>query len=157
MQVFGDSHLVINSVNGLYMNHNLLLSQLLSEVIRFTRMLDSMVFKHIYRERNSVADGFAKAGSLVQEGAWHVMKHWNSEFSETLTTFWSFCWCMVMTFEEFYFCLKLNFETLDVWLWCLVYRAWWYGYGPVFLQTWCKSLWLFLWIIWTKTLCLLTE
>ena len=60
--------------------HNLLLSPFLYEVIRFSRMLDSVVFKHIYRERNSEADGFAKDGSLVWEGAWHVMKHWNFEF-----------------------------------------------------------------------------
>ena len=92
LQVFGDSQLVINWVNGLYRMHKLLLSPLLFEVIRFTEMLDSVVFKHYYRKMNSVADGFAKAGSLVWEGAWHVMKHWNSEFSKSLSTLKKMFW-----------------------------------------------------------------
>ena len=68
LQVFGDSHLVINWVNGLYRMHNLLLSPLLSKVIKFSGMLDSVIFQHIYRERNYVADGFEKDGSMVREG-----------------------------------------------------------------------------------------
>ena len=68
LQVFGDSQLVINWVNGLYRMHTLFLSPLLSKVIKFSGMLHSMIFQHIYRERNYVADGFAKDGSMVQEG-----------------------------------------------------------------------------------------
>ena len=87
LQDFGDSQLVINWINGLYIMHNLLLSPLLSEVIRFSGILDSMVFKHIYRERNSVVDELSKYSTLVWEESWHVMEHRNSELSETLTYF----------------------------------------------------------------------
>ena len=40
LQVFGDSQLVINWVNRLYRMHNMILSPLLSEVIRFSGMLE---------------------------------------------------------------------------------------------------------------------
>ena len=87
LQVFGDSQLVIKWVNGLYRVQNMILSPLLSEVIIFTGMLELVVFKHIYRERNFVADGLAKDGAMVHEGAWLIMKQWNSDFSEILLTF----------------------------------------------------------------------
>ena len=87
LQVFGDSQLVINWVNELYRMQNMILSPLLSEVIRFFGMLESVVFKHIYRERNFVADGLAKDGAMVQEGAWLIMKQWNSYFSKILLAF----------------------------------------------------------------------
>lgn len=70
------------------------LSPLLSEVIRFFGMLDSVVFKHIHRERNYVADGLAEDGSMVQEGAWLIMKQWNTEYSKIKSVILLMVWCL---------------------------------------------------------------
>ena len=48
------------------------LSLLLNEVIRYSELLEFVVFKHIYRERNALADDLVKASTLMQEGFWHI-------------------------------------------------------------------------------------
>lgn len=90
---------------------NLSLSPLLSEVIRFSGMLDLVVFKHIYRERNSVANGLAEDGSMVQEGAWLIMKQWNTEYSEICYPFDGLV-SMIQSFEELNF--DMNFSSVLV-------------------------------------------
>ena len=61
IQVFGDSLLVINWVTGKFKIHNLQLSEILQEVIRLTHSFEHAEFKHIYRERNAIADELANA------------------------------------------------------------------------------------------------
>ena len=61
LQIFGDSQLVINWATGKFRIQNIQLSQVLYEVIRFSDMFEFVDFKHIYRERNSLADELAKA------------------------------------------------------------------------------------------------
>ena len=60
LQVFGDSQLVINWVFGKYRIQNIQLAQILHEVNRIADILESVEYKHIYRERNSIADVLAK-------------------------------------------------------------------------------------------------
>ena len=68
IQIFGDSQLVINWASGKYQLMNLELAMILQDVNRITDSFDYVVFKHIYRERNSSADALAKAGGRILEG-----------------------------------------------------------------------------------------
>ena len=56
---------------------------MLNEVLRIFEMLDLVVFKHIYRERNSLADDLTKASTLIQEGFWHIMGQRFFEITKT--------------------------------------------------------------------------
>ena len=77
-------NLFLNWVNGQYRIHNSQLSSFLNEVLIISELMELVVYKHIYRERNSLAYELAKAGTLVQEGYWHIMEHQYSELSETI-------------------------------------------------------------------------
>ena len=65
IQIFGDSQLLINWASGKYRLMNLELAMILQDVNRITNSSDYVVFKHIYRERNSSADALAKAGGRI--------------------------------------------------------------------------------------------
>ena len=64
--------LVINWVIGKIRIHNLELSQIVHEVIKISDLFEYADFKHIYRERNTIADELASAGAKVQNGYWHI-------------------------------------------------------------------------------------
>ena len=48
------------------------LTRVLHEVIRISKLLEKVDYKHIYQERNSKADALAKEGANVLEGHWHI-------------------------------------------------------------------------------------
>ena len=47
----------------------------------------SVVFKHIYRERNYAADALANAGGRILEGFWSIMEHRADDVVETFQVF----------------------------------------------------------------------
>ena len=75
LHIFGDSQLVINWVSGKYRIQNVQLAQILMEVNRLVDMFDSVVFMHIYRERNTLVDVLAKDGFSVMSGSWQISEH----------------------------------------------------------------------------------
>ena len=79
IQVFGDSMLVINWITGKFRIHNLQLAQILQEVSRLSDFFEQADFKHIYRERNTLADKLANDGGKVQNGYWFISKFKGSE------------------------------------------------------------------------------
>ena len=87
IQVFGDSLLVINWITGKFRIHNIQLAQLVQEVIRLTDCFDQAVFKHIYRERNSLADSLANDGGKVQNGLSSISKYHGSNRHDTFGFF----------------------------------------------------------------------
>ena len=60
---------------------------ILLDVHRLTDSFESVVFKHIYRERNSAADALEKAGGRISEGFWSIMEHRADEVVETFQVF----------------------------------------------------------------------
>ena len=58
-----------------------------NEVVHFSELMESMVFKHIYNERNIAVDELANAGTTVQEGFWHIIDHNISETTDSLMPF----------------------------------------------------------------------
>ena len=66
---------------------NLELAMILQDVNRITNSSDYVVFKHIYRERNSSADTLAKAGGRNLEGYWTIMEHHTDAVVETFQVF----------------------------------------------------------------------
>ena len=66
---------------------NLELSQVLLEVNRLSDMFENVMFKHIYRERNSHAYILAKDGASVLEGYWHIKEYRADEIIDTYKIF----------------------------------------------------------------------
>ena len=87
LQIYGDSQLVINWVNGKFRIQNLELSQVLMEVNRLSYLFELVDLKHIYRERNSHADALAKAGEIVREGFWYIKENRANVYVETYESF----------------------------------------------------------------------
>ena len=65
LQVFGDSQMIKNWVTCLHRIHNVQLSPLLNEVIRYSKILEFVEFKQIYREIHALVDDLAKAGTIL--------------------------------------------------------------------------------------------
>ena len=83
IQIFGDSQLVINWAFGKYRLLNIELAMILQDVHRFTDSFEYVSFKHIYRERNSIADALAKAGGRILEGFWDIKEQRGDDIVET--------------------------------------------------------------------------
>ena len=79
--------MVINWVAGKFRMHNSFLSQFLQEVIRISDMLERVVYKHIYRERNSKEDASAKDGATVPKGYWHISEFRADQGHESIQPF----------------------------------------------------------------------
>ena len=60
---------------------------MLYEVIIFFELLELVEFKHIYRERNALADELAKASTTMRGGFWHITEHNFSEINESIMPF----------------------------------------------------------------------
>lgn len=60
IQIFGDSQLIINWINGSYHCYVHTLRDLLDETIGLKSKFESFVCCHIYRERNEVPDFLSK-------------------------------------------------------------------------------------------------
>jgi len=56
LQIFGDSHLMINWINGIYNCHLHTLRDLVEEAIELKSQFQSFICSHIYRERNELVD-----------------------------------------------------------------------------------------------------
>ena len=87
IQIFGDSQLVINWANGKFRLMNLELSMILHEINRLTYIFQQVDLKHIYRERNTHADVFTKAGASIVEGYCSIKEYRAFECWETFQIF----------------------------------------------------------------------
>ena len=79
--------LVINWITGKFRIHNLQLAQLLQEVNRLSDFFEKAYFKHIYIERNTLADKLANDGGKVQNGYWFISKFKGSDRHDTYQVF----------------------------------------------------------------------
>jgi ribonuclease HI len=59
IQVYGDSKLVINQMNGIYKVKNEALTFLHKKAVELSKLFDNIQFTHIYREHNKRADELA--------------------------------------------------------------------------------------------------
>ena len=57
------------------------------EVNRLVDMFDSVVFMHIYRERNTLANVLAKDGANVMSSSWQISEHRAAECFESVKLF----------------------------------------------------------------------
>jgi hypothetical protein len=55
---------------------------ILEEIFRFLDLFDSSSLKHVYRERNQLADTLSKAGTLLPFGEWHITEAVGEEVFE---------------------------------------------------------------------------
>ena len=87
IQVYGDSLLIINCIQGKYKSHNLNLAELLCEVIRLNDFFEQAVYQHIYRERNTMANKLANDGGKNQNGHWVISEYHGSGRHDTFQVF----------------------------------------------------------------------
>ena len=62
VNIFSDSQLVVNQVNGLYKVKNQRMKLLHSRSLSLINNLENWNFSHVLREKNKVADSYADAG-----------------------------------------------------------------------------------------------
>ena len=62
VNIFSDSQLVVNQVNGLYKVKNERMKLLHSRTISLINNLENWNFSHVLREKNKIADSYADAG-----------------------------------------------------------------------------------------------
>ena len=60
---------------------------ILGEVNLLTNSFESVMFRHIYRERNFSADALAKAGGSISEGFWSIKEFRAAVIVETYQVF----------------------------------------------------------------------
>ena len=82
LQVFGDSMVVINWINKTQRCRNSTLDTLYEEVNRTLSIFESILFKHVYRERNMEANKLSKAGLNLQWGTWKIIEKKETEANE---------------------------------------------------------------------------
>lgn len=59
LNVFGDSKLIINQLNGIYKVKNKKLKEIYDKCIKLVNFFDKITFKHVYRKNNKRADEIA--------------------------------------------------------------------------------------------------
>ena len=69
--------IVVNWINKVQYCHNIYLSALLAKFLRHLEDLDSLFFRHVYRERNIEADKLLEKGLSIPYGKWKI-----SEFKD---------------------------------------------------------------------------
>jgi ribonuclease HI len=74
LQIFDNSLVVVNWMNGTNSLENFNLQPIYEEIQLAQTAFNSLSFHHVYRERNMVADGLLKAGLLMEEGAWIIQE-----------------------------------------------------------------------------------
>jgi len=74
LQIFGDSMLIVNCVNGVQQCRNIYLDNIVIDIIRLCIDFAHFSCKHIYRERNMEAYKLFKEGLLLDRGLWQVTK-----------------------------------------------------------------------------------
>jgi ribonuclease HI len=71
IQLFGDSMNVINWVQKIQSCHNILLQPIMEEISTLLVSFDTFVIRHVYRNKNSIADALSKEGISLPYGHWH--------------------------------------------------------------------------------------
>jgi ribonuclease HI len=71
IQLFGDSMNVINWVQKTQSCHNIFLQPILREISTLLASFDSFSIRHVYRDRNTLADALSKEGLNLSYGQWH--------------------------------------------------------------------------------------
>jgi ribonuclease HI len=74
LQVFGDSLVIINWINGKHRCQVSHLLPLLEDVMCTKNIFDTISFSHIYRERNQLADRLSKEATQLDYGQWYVVE-----------------------------------------------------------------------------------
>ena len=87
IQIFGDSQLVINWASRKYRLFNIELAMILRDVNSIADGFETVSFRHIYQECNTVADALAKAGGGILEGSWPILEHRPDTEVETFQVF----------------------------------------------------------------------
>lgn len=86
IQIFGDSQLIINWINGSYHYHVHTLRDLLDETIGLKSQFESFVCCHIYKERNEVVDFLSKEAAQLIRGKWIIQEYRNGHFFQVYHT-----------------------------------------------------------------------
>jgi ribonuclease HI len=72
LNIYGDSMLVINCVNGTQTLHKYTLQPLMDDVKRLLTFFSHISFTHVYRNWNKEADQLSKDGLVLDQGIWKV-------------------------------------------------------------------------------------
>jgi ribonuclease HI len=66
LDVFGDSMIVINQMKGIYKVKSENLTELYNRALTLSKQFEEITFKHVYRDKNKIADKLANQ-SLTQQ------------------------------------------------------------------------------------------
>ena len=82
LHIFGDSLIIINWVNKVQQCRTLALNTLYEEVNRLWTTFDHISCRHVYKERNAVADRLSKVGVEMEFDTWNFFEHKDGEVYE---------------------------------------------------------------------------
>lgn len=72
LQVYRDSMVVINWAKCIQNCHILILIPIVEEIQRHKILFDHIVFTHVYRELNRMADRLSKEAMRLEQGIWQI-------------------------------------------------------------------------------------
>eukprot|EP00253_Pinus_taeda_P017857 PITA_17857 len=72
INIFGDSQIIINWINGITTCHIHTLSIVLNEVLELKAAFNNITVSHIYREHNNGADKLSKEAATMDRGMWEI-------------------------------------------------------------------------------------
>lgn len=72
INIFGDSQIIINWINGTSTCHMHTLSIILNEVLELKATFNYITVSHIYREHNKDADKLSKEAAMMDRGMWEI-------------------------------------------------------------------------------------
>lgn len=72
INIFGDSQIIINWINGTATCHMHSLSTILQEALDLKAAFNDFSISHIYREHNKGADKLSKEAALMDRGLWEI-------------------------------------------------------------------------------------
>ena len=82
LQIFGDSMIIINSINKVQFCHILSLNSILTKTQRLLEELDTFSCQHVYREQNVEVDKLSKIGLTLPHRHWKILELNNGNFLE---------------------------------------------------------------------------
>eukprot|EP00253_Pinus_taeda_P017420 PITA_17420 len=83
IQIYGDSQNVIRWVNGQSTCRNLILKQILGEILRLKSHFHVFSLRHIFREKNELADNLSKDGLSQVLGSWKIIEEAQDQTSRS--------------------------------------------------------------------------
>eukprot|EP00253_Pinus_taeda_P013898 PITA_13898 len=83
IQIYGDSQNVIRWVNGQSTYRNLILKQILGEILRLKSHFHVFSLRHIFSEKNELADKLSKDGLSQVLGSWKIIEEAQDQTSRT--------------------------------------------------------------------------